>query len=240
MDEKTIFIAQDSPALIEAAVELNRNGISFCGSMEEADILLYSVPTPAFLRDDIPSGPFIIGGNLDFLDPKIQHLDLLKDPLYLAQNARITAEAALGLILPKLESDFTHCEILILGWGRIGKCLDQIFRHLGFPVSVYARKPEDRAMLSALGYTAVTLNDMVRNLGNYHCIINTAPATILNESEMAAASPSCIWVDLASVQGIPGSGVIHARGLPGVYKPKASGKLIAHTILRHWEEVVNP
>jgi len=171
---------------------------------------------------------------LDDLHPK---LDLLKDPYYLAQNARITAEAALGLILPKLESDFAHADILILGWGRIGKCLDQIFRHLGFPVSVYARKAQDRAMLSALGYTAVSREDMIRNLGHYHCIINTAPAQILTEEEFSATARTCVKVDLASVPGIPGPDVMHARGLPGKYKPRASGKLIAQTILQHWEEV---
>lgn len=235
--ERSIFIAQDSPALIEAAVELNRSGVSFCGSCEEADVLLYSVPTAPFLRDDIPIGPCIIGGNLDFLNDAHPKLDLLKDPYYLAQNARITAEAALGLILPKIESDFAHADILILGWGRIGKCLDQIFRHLGFPVSVYARNPKDRAMLSALGYTAVSKEDLLQNLSKYHCMINTAPAQILTEAEFSGVSRSCVKVDLASVAGLPGPDVIHARGLPGKYKPKASGKLIAQTILRHWEEV---
>lgn len=237
MVEKSIFIAQDSPALIEAAMELNRNGISFCGSCEEADVLLYNVPTAPFLRDDIPAGPFIIGGNLDFLDGRHQKLDLLKDPYYLAQNARITAEAALGLILPRLESDFAHTDILILGWGRIGKCLDQIFRHLGFPVSVYARKDQDRAMLSALGYTAVSREEMVRQLDRYACIINTAPAQILTQTELSSAPKTCVKADLASVQGLPGPDVLHARGLPGKYKPQASGRLIAQTILRHWEEV---
>lgn len=237
MTEKSIFIADDSPALIEAAVELNRSGISICGSSEEADILLYNIPTAPLLRDDIPFGPVIIGGNLDFLDPRHTKLDLLKDPYYLAQNARITAEATLGLILPAIESDFAHADILILGWGRIGKCLDQIFRHLGFPVSVFARKAEDLAMLSALGYTAVTKEEMVQNLDRYHCIINTAPAPILTEAEISSADPSCRKVDLASIRGLPGGDVLHARGLPGKYKPRASGKLIAQTILRHWEEV---
>ena len=211
MTDRCIYIADNSPALIEAAVELNRCGISFCGSSEEADILLYNIPTAPFLREDIPVGPLIIGGNLDFLDPSHRKLDLLRDPYYLAQNARITAEAALGLILPKVGSDFAHADVLILGWGRIGKCLDQIFRHLGFPVSVYARNPKDLAMLSALGYTAVSRADMVRDLNRYHCIINTAPAEILTAEEIRNAAKTCIKVDLASVQGLPGTDVLHAR-----------------------------
>lgn len=237
MDDKCIYIAGDSQALIQAAVELNQNGISFTADPEEANILLYNVPTAAFLRDEIPVGPVIIGGNLDFLDADIPKLDLLKDPYYLAQNALLTSEATLGLLLPKLECDFSSANTLILGWGRIGKCLDQFLGKLGIPVSVYARKPEDQAMLGALGYTPVSKDKCIRQLHQYKCIINTAPATILTETDMKAVADDCIKIDLASVPGIPGSGVLHARGLPGKYKAEASGKLIAHTILRHYEEV---
>jgi hypothetical protein len=238
MVEKTIYIAAESPALIHAAVELNHNGIPFTADPEEADVLLYSVPTPPFLRDEIPIGPMIIGGNLDFLDPKIQKFDLLKDPDYLALNALLTAEAALGLLLPKLECSFTQAHTLILGWGRIGKCLDQLLRRIGIPVSVYARKPEDRAMLGALGYTPVTKQECVSNIGRYKCIINTAPASILSCEDMAPAAKECICMDLASTLSLTGPGVIHARGLPGKYKAEASGKLIAKTILKHFGEVL--
>lgn len=237
MDEKCIYIAGDSQALITAAVELNQNGVPFTADPEEADVLLYNVPTAAFLRDEIPKGPMIIGGNLDFLDETFPKLDLLKDPYYLAQNALLTAEATLGLILPKLECDFASANTLILGWGRIGKCLDQLLRRLGIPVSVYARKPEDRAMLGALGYTPVDREECSRKLLQYKCIINTAPAQVLSEEELAQASPDCIKIDLASTLSIPGPGVLHARGLPGRFKAEASGKLIARTILRHREEV---
>lgn len=237
MVEKTIFIAAESPALIQAAVELNQNGIPFTADPDEADIHLYSVPTPPFLRDEIPIGPMIIGGNLDFLDPRIRKYDLLKDPDYLAQNALLTAEATLGLLLPMLECSFTEAQTLILGWGRIGKCLDQLLRRIGIPVSVYARKPEDRAMLGALGYTPVTKDVCVENLSQYKCIINTAPASILSSEDMQLAAKGCIRIDLASTLSLPGPGVIHARGLPGKYKAEASGKLIAKTILKHFGEV---
>lgn len=237
MDEKTIYIAGESQALIQAAVELNQNGVPFTADPEEADILLYNVPTAAFLKDEIPAGPMIIGGNLDFLDEGIPKLDLLKDPYYLAQNALLTAEAAVSLLLPKLECDFASAHTLILGWGRIGKCLDQLLRRIGIPVSVYARKETDRAMLGALGYTPVTKEECLKRLRCYQCIINTAPAQILTPEELALAVPGCIKLELASKAGLVGEGVIQARGLPGKYKAEASGKLIARTILRHRQEV---
>lgn len=238
MDEKTIFIAGDSQALIHAAVDLNYSGVPFTAEAEEADILLYDVPTPSFLLGEIPSGPLIIGGNLDFLGPEYKKLDLLKDPWYLAHNALLTAQAAAGILLPQLECSFPDAPTLILGWGRIGKCLDQLLRQVGIPVSVFARKPEDRAMLSALGYRAVSREEIGTLLPKFKCIINTAPACILSVEEEARIRVDCIQIDLASVRGLSGQNVLHARGLPGKYKAEASGKLIAQTIMRHWQEVL--
>lgn len=238
MEEKSIFIAGDSQALIYAAVELNRNGIPFTSDPDEAQILLYNIPTPAFLKEEIPVQPLIIGGNLDFLSDEYRKLDLLKDPWYLAHNALLTAQAAVGLLVPKIECSFPDAPVLILGWGRIGKCLDQLLRQMGFPVSVYARKPEDRAMLSALGYTAVCREDIGAQLSDFQCIINTAPARILTDAEEGNIRRDCIQLDLASIRGLSGSNVLHARGLPGKYKAEASGKLIAQTILRHSKEVL--
>jgi len=237
MKEKSVFIAGQSQALIHAAVALNQCGIPFTADAAEADILLYDIPTPAFLMDEIPSDPMIIGGNLDFLKDNHRKLDLLKDPWYLAHNAQLTAQAAAGILLPKLECSFPCAPTLILGWGRIGKCLDQLLRQLGIPVSVYARSEADQAMLSALGYTAVSRSEIPSLLPKFKCIINTAPAEILAPEEEKLIQSKCIQLDLASNAGLHGQNALHARGLPGKYKAEASGMLIAQTILRHSQEV---
>ena len=237
MEEKSIYIASDAPAVIQAAVELNQNGISFTADPDEARLALCDVPTPAFMLEDIPKGLTVIGGNLKHLDPRVPRFDLLEDPYYLAHNALLTAEAALGLLVPKLSCALADAETLILGWGRIGKCLDQLLRSAGMPVSVYARKESDRAMLSALGYTAVTLEQCRARMAHYKCIINTAPAAILTQEDLERAPKGCVKLDLASVLGLSGPDVLHARGLPGKYKAEASGKLIARAILRRREEV---
>jgi hypothetical protein len=49
---------------------------------------------------------------------------------------------------------------------------------------------------------------------------------------MLYCRPDCVKIDLASIQGIYGSDVIHARGLPGKQTPESSGILIANTIIR--------
>lgn len=172
----------------------------------------------------LPQDITVIGGNL-------QHsalsghktLDLLHDAIYVSENADITARCALRLLMSCLPYTLKKCPILIIGWGRIGKCLAQLLRANDAAVTVYARKETDRAMLNALGYyTQDTLDPT-----GFRVVINTAPAAVLPQC------PSGIFkMELSSVMGIAGEDVLWARGLPAIYAPESSGKLIADTIIR--------
>lgn len=233
MTNVTMYIPSPTAALSCAGCILREKGITFTDAPEEAEYLLYPAPTPLTAMVDYATEQTIIGGNLDFLNDSVQKLDLLKDPYYLSANAAITAEAALGMILQKLQCSITEAKILILGWGRIGKCLTHQLRHLNADLTVYARKPEDRAMLQALSYHYITPEELPGQLRRFHCIINTAPARILTEADARRLRPGCYKLDLTSTLCLPGDGVTHARGLPGKCKPDASGALIAKTVLYH-------
>lgn len=233
MDQPRIYIPISTPALSFAAGILRQSGILPAGCAEDADYLLYPSPTPLNAMEDYCHGATVIGGNLDFLNSCVPRIDLLKDPYYLAHNAAITAEAALGLILSRMPCAITDGEILILGWGRIGKCLTHQLAHLNAPLSVFARRPEDRAMLRALGYTPIDPESLSGALSRFRCIVNTVPAPVLSQADEQQISEDCYKLDLASVCCLPGSNVHHAKGLPGKYKPESSGKLIANTILYH-------
>jgi len=176
----------------------------------------------------LPPGITVIGGMLNLPDYIVW--DFLKDEHYLARNAAITAECALKVALPMLQATLDHTPTLIIGWGRIGKCLAKMLKALSCPISVAARKPSDRAMLSALGYQ--TQDTAHISLKNFRLLFNTAPEPILSEEDLAPY-PDLIKIELASKNGIFGPDVIPARGLPGKYAPESSGRLIAETILRH-------
>jgi dipicolinate synthase subunit A len=167
----------------------------------------------------------VIGGNLEESYPKI---DLLQDEQYLAENAAITADCALRLLADRLPVSFCGCPVLIIGWGRIGKCLAAMLKALGAEVTVAARKPSDLGMLTALGYKTAAIGDL--DPAPYRAIINTAPAPVLS------AGGNAIKIDLASCLGMAGEDVIWARGLPGKMLPEASGALIARCVLRHLRE----
>ena len=88
-------------------------------------------------------------------------------------------------------------------------------------------------MLAALGYSAIDIPDIEKNLFRYRLIYNTVPEKILDTS----SCKNCVKIDLASRRGMIGDDVIWARGLPGIYAPETSGKLIAHTFTRLIQEV---
>ena len=153
-------------------------------------------------------------------------VDFLKDPFYLADNAAITAECAVRLLGEQLP-DLFNCRILILGWGRIGKCLGKLLQQIGANVTIAARKESDLAMIHALGYQAAPIWDIHQEVRCYDAILNTVPAMILPDLQFDGVA-----IELASKPGMNGTNIISARGLPGKMAPEKSGELIARTFIR--------
>ncbi len=181
----------------------------------------------------LPPQVTVCGGLLD--QPALQAyktIDMLADPGYVAENARITAHCAVRLAMNQLPMTLYHCPVLVIGWGRIGKCLAQLLRNIGVSVTVAARKEVDRAMISALGYDTLDTGALSSHLSKFRVIFNTAPVMLLPKEAMQACSENCLKIDLASKLGMEDSDVIWARGLPGKDAPETSGALIAQTLLR--------
>lgn len=174
----------------------------------------------------LPRDITVIGGNLHH--PALAGYntwDLLKNADYLSQNAHITACCAVQLAMDRLPVILTQLPVLVIGWGRIGKCLARLLRHNGAEVTVAARKESDRAMLRSLGYRAVDTADL--DTAPYQLIYNTVPVMLLPQ-----CPGSGLKIDLASRLGLGGLDVVWARGLPGRYAPESSGRLIAQTVLQ--------
>lgn len=187
----------------------------------------------AILRT-LPPDTTIIGGNLG--RNYKNSIDLLTDEGYLASNAAITAECALRVAGQHLPTTLSDARILILGWGRIGKCLSLLLQKIGTDVTIAARSRKDCAMAGALGLRANDFSTLRKCLSGYTLVFNTVPELVLRKEDTAPCK-RCILIDLASKPGIEGDNVLIARGLPGVYAPESSGKLIADTILRLSGEV---
>ncbi len=246
MNKVILCTAGNSPALEYARENLINRGISVV-DIPAPDITHLLLPVPSFEADgrirgggilqhilaDLPETVTVIGGNLQ--TPALagyKTLDLLSDETYIAQNAAITADCALRVAAQQLPAVFSQCPILVVGWGRIGKCLAKLLQAVGARVAVAARKSADRATLCALGFATEDAAKLGPGLAKYRVIFNTAPAVVINEEQAKYCSSDCIKIDLASRPGILGNRVISARGLPGKMVPETSGILIAKTVIR--------
>ena len=203
--------------------------------------LLLDVPSARLQELDkllcmLPARIMVIGGRLEHpILREYRKIDLLKDADYLAKNAAITAECALRAAAPHLKTTFADSPALILGWGRIGKCLAKLLRSMGCAVTVAARKESDRAMLKAMGYGAVEFPQISRALTGCRILFNTVPELPVS-ADIVDSWKIGIAMDLASLPGMAGQSVIPARGLPGRYAPESSGRLIADTLLKFYKE----
>ena len=226
MSTITICPLWDTAALKFAVRELETLGVQVSKVPgNQVTHVLLPIPCPPMKAEELPPNVTIIGGNLDAFPESCPKIDLLQDAGYLAENAALTADCALRLLGQQLSVAFFGCPILVIGWGRIGKCLAQLLRNLGAKVTVAARKESDKGMLTALGYNAISVSEIT--LPPYRAVLNTAPAPIMDCSDYDG-----IKIDLASIQGLTGTDVQWARGLPGKMLPEASGLLIARSVVR--------
>lgn len=246
MRRHIFYTAGCTQALSFAAAQLRYKGFDFA-KQPDSTVTHILLDVPSFQSDgtlkngskiqDVLTGTSsnvtVIGGNLQsFVPEDYPTIDLLQDPGYTAENADITAHCAVKIAIQKLPVTFKHCHVLVVGWGRIGKCLARLLRDMGAYVTVAARKPEDRAILSALNYDTVNTSAMGYELLRYRVIFNTVPEMVLPKDIVQYCRNDCLKIDLASVKGIDSGDVIWARGLPNKEVPETSGTLIAKTVLR--------
>lgn len=242
IDLHLFLTAGSTQALRHAKVLLQAQGLTFTQIPCPAVTHLI-LPVPSFepngmikgggdldaLLKALPKNITIIGGNLDIpLLTDYKKIDLLRDPIYLAMNASITAHCAIILAATNLECTLADIPVLVIGWGRIGKCLTRLLTGLGTQVTVAARKETDRAALASIGVHAIDTAHIASE--NYGVIFNTAPEMVLSH-----CAGNALKIDLASKPGIAGADVIWARGLPNQNAPLSSGNLIAKSIIRKVE-----
>ena len=233
----TVLYIPRSPAIRHAARELEEIGIRVTSKCAP-DVTHLLLPVPSFSNGDgylahllaeLPDDVIICGGNLNYpLTEGYRSVDFLRDPYYLADNAAITASCAIAMLLEKVDG-LTGKQCLIIGWGRIGKCLCPMLKERGVQVAVGARKPADLAMIHALGYRSLDIQDVAAELPRFDLILNTVPVLLFPQANVQERA---VILELASKPGITGSTVIDARGLPGKMAPEESGKLIAKTFIR--------
>lgn len=238
MFKGTVLCVPRSEAIRHAAQNLRSLGISVT-EKSAPDVTHLLLPVPSFSVGDeylahlltkLPDKLIVSGGNLN--SPLLEGyacVDFLQDPYYLAENAAITARCAMDILENRIGDTFTGKQVLVIGWGRIGKCLTKLLKEKNGAVTVAARKPSDLAMLRALGTKSISISDTYAVTERYDIIVNTVPVLLFPEIHVKSGA---VLLELASKPGMTGPDIIDGRGLPGKMAPVRSGKLIAETFIR--------
>lgn len=104
-------------------------------------------------------------------------IDLAVDEEFLVENAELTALATLGIFLNSTKISARELRVGIVGYGRIGKKLTNLFLYLGARVKVFTSRPDTRLDLCEYG-VATAISSADSDLSRLDILINTAPAPI--------------------------------------------------------------
>ena len=178
-------------------------------------------------------------------DEYIEIIDIMKREELAVLNTIATAEGTIQVAIENTNRILHGSEVLILGFGRIGKVLARKLAGLSVKVTCAARKDEDLAWIQAYGYKTTNINNIGENLRQYDIIINTVPHMILTEERLQYVKEDCLLIDLASNPGgIDKKAVkdkklkfVWALSLPGKVAPITSAEFIKNTIYNILREI---
>lgn len=177
-------------------------------------------------------------------DEYIEIIDIMKREELAVLNTISTAEGAIEIAISNTNKIIHGSQILILGFGRIGKVLAKKMVGLSAIVTCAARKDEDLAWIKAYGYKYININAL-GDLSKYDIIINTVPHLILTQEALQKVHNECLLIDLASNPGGIDKKVAKDRGLklvwalalPGKVAPITTAEFIKDTIYNILREI---
>ena len=178
-------------------------------------------------------------------DEYIEIIDIMKREELAVLNTIATAEGTIQVAIENTNRILHGSEVLILGFGRIGKVLARKLAGLSVKVTCAARKDEDLAWIEAYGHKSLNINNLSENLRPFDIIINTVPHIVLTEQKLEYVRKDALLIDLASNPGGIDKKAIKDRNLkfvwalslPGKVAPTTSAEFIKNTIYNILREI---
>lgn len=261
-ESNTVFIyGQEKYFGIE---ENKKENIRVCKDLEEcinnANIVISSIPLS---KDNITvnspysnelirldklyqnlKGKTFFAGNIPeyfYEDEKITNIDLLKLEELTILNAIPTVEGTIKIAIEEMEDTIHESNVLIYGFGRIGKILCKRFFDLGANIYCVARKESDLAWIREARYTPLKYEEVSKYAEQINLIINTVPSIVIGENIVEKLKKDCLIIDVASNPGgidkeiakIYNIKVITALGIPGKIAPRTAARYIKTVIEKY-------
>lgn len=185
--------------IIIGPIPFSQNGIDIKAPFSNNQILIENVLEYVEEKE-------LIAGSIkkeiyDKVKNKSNVIDIMENEELAILNSISTAEGTMKIAMEETYKTIHGSNVLILGFGRLGKVLARMFKNLDAKVFCEARKQEDLAWIKTYGYNAVPLNKLNETLKNKQIIINTIPHMMLDEERLNIIDKECLIIDLASKPG---------------------------------------
>lgn len=168
----------------------------------------------------------------------IKYFDFMQSEEFAILNTIPTVEGAIEIAIRETNITLHGANILILGFGRIGKLLAKTLKGFECKIDLTARKDEDFAWVSAYGYTKVTYDVLNENLGKYDIIFNTVPVLLLDEAGLKKVKKDCLIIDLASKPGGVDFDAANRLGIKTNWALGLPGKVASKTAAKYMKAII--
>ncbi len=155
---------------------------------------------------------------------------------YALLNAIPTAEGAIKIAIENTDYTLWQANVLVIGYGRVGKILSNRLKALGANVTVSARKPSDFGLAEAVGLDRINTEQLNMLHLNYDIIFNTVDIRVIDNNTLKNCK-NTLFIDLSSLGGFDlkeaerlGIKAIKAPGLPGIIAPKTAAEILSNTV----------
>lgn len=132
---------------------------------------------------------------------RVKFYDILEEDGVSVFNAIPTAEGAIGVAMSMTDFTIHGSNVLVLGYGNIGKILSKMLYGIGANVYCEARNKKDLAFIEAMGYNSISLSSLDNYLYDMDIIFNTIPSLILDKKRLKCLKKDSVIIDLASSPG---------------------------------------
>lgn len=136
-----------------------------------------------------------------FEENNIKYIDVMASDYIAYLNAIPTAEGAIYKAMEYTDFVLHNANVLVLGFGRVGKILASKLKGLNANVFCEARNKKDLAHIEGLGYNVVELKNLDSVLGKMDIIFSTIPYKILDLDRLRKINKDTVIIDLASLPG---------------------------------------
>ena len=231
--ENSLSEALFSAMLVLLPLPYSRDGIHINAPLSTQKIKIASLFPLLSARQKIAAG--LLGATLP---EGFEAFDYAASESFAIRNARATVEGALAIAIRETTFTLSGANILVLGYGRIGKMLADTLKSLGATVTVVARRSSDRAWATSQGLFSESYAALASLAERCDMIFNTVPATVITGEVLATMPKDAVIIELASPPGgidlreaaQYGTHVISALGLPGKFSPKTAGQIITDCV----------